>query len=301
MRFKYYFTIIFSLIYLSIFAQRSEIGIFGGGAYYIGDLNPSSHFLQTSPAGGVIYRYNFNPRFAVRANFFITRVEGSDAVSKFNPERNLSFRSVINDASVVFEFNFLPFIAGNSKYPFTPYVFAGVTLFHFNPQASLDSSIVDQTGKVLYNSGWYNLQPLGTEGQGTTEYPQRKTYSLTNFAIPFGLGLKFSVFKNTALSLEYGLRRTYTDYLDDVSTTYVDPIALSAENTPVSAALADKTITSNGKQSVNTEGKQRGNSKNKDWYSFFGITLQIRIKFYEEPCPAYNKKGKTFKEYKNRY
>ncbi|MEI7594795.1 MAG: DUF6089 family protein [Bacteroidota bacterium] len=289
------------LIFISFssFAQRSEFGLFGGGSYYIGDLNPKAHFLLTKPAVGIIYRYNFDPRFAFKGNAYFGSVAGDDAVSKYNVKRNLSFTSTISEFSAQLEFNFFPFITGNEKYPFSPYVFAGVSLFRFNPKAELKDDIVNGNGKIVYHKGIYELQPLGTEGQGTSAYPDRKAYSLTKFAIPFGVGIKYNLFKKVSIGLEYGLRRTQTDYLDDVSTTYADPTVLSSENTPVASALADKTVPVTG-QVVNNKDLQRGNSKNKDWYSFFGVSIVFRLKFGNETCPAYGKQ-KNYKEYRNKY
>ena len=291
--------VFFVFINLSSFAQRSEFGVFGGGSYYVGDLNPKKHFLLTKPAAGLIYRYNFNPHFAFKGNAFLGSVEGDDSKSGYNVKRNLSFVSPITEFSAQIEFNFFPFITGNSKYPFSPYVFAGVSLFKFNPKGELKDDIVNSNGKVLYHKGTYALQPLGTEGQGTSYYPDRKPYSLTKFAIPFGVGIKYNLFRKVSIGLEYGLRRTQTDYLDDVSTTYANPSVLSSENTPVSSVLSDKTEVVEG-QIINNTDLQRGNSKNKDWYSFFGVSVVFRLKFGNETCPAYGKQ-KKFKEYQNKY
>lgn len=256
-----------------IFAQRSEVGLLGGGSYYIGDLNPTKQFLMTRPAAGILYRYNFNPRFAFKGNFFYGTVAADDAVSKFNKDRSLSFKSHVSDFSAELEFNFLPFVPGNSKFPWTPYVFAGISLFKFNPLG-------------FYQGKWIELQPLHTEGQGTTIYPDRKPYSLTSFAIPFGLGVKYNFWRTYSLGFEYGLRKTFTDYLDDVSSTYADPRVLSSQNGPVAAYFGDPSKTPGD---ITNIGMQRGNSQNKDWYSFFGITISSKIRFKGETCPVYEK------------
>ncbi|MFH0892889.1 MAG: DUF6089 family protein [Bacteroidota bacterium] len=269
----------------SIKAQRSEVGFFGGTSYYIGDLNPYKQFLMIRPAGGIVYRYNFNPRFSFKGNFFYGNVAGDDLISDFNAKRNLSFKSVVADFSAEGEFNFLPYITGNPKYPFTPYIFGGISMFKFNPKAN-------------YEGTWYALQPLGTEGQGTSMYPDRQPYSLTSFAIPFGLGFRFNLFGKISLGFEYGMRRTFTDYLDDVSSTYADPYTVGSENGPTALVLSDRTIRDLGETPNNTD-LQRGNSKNKDWYSFAGIILSFRIKAGKENCPAYGKSRK-FHEYDSR-
>jgi hypothetical protein len=254
---------------------RNEVGIFGGVSYYVGDLNPSKHFLLSKPGFGIIYRYNISPRFALKINGFYGTLEGSDASSKANVSRNLSFKSYITDISAEIELNFMRYITGHEHYKFSPYIFTGISLFNFNPKARLEGS-------------WYALQPLGTEGQGTTLPNVSKRYSLTNVAIPFGLGIKYSPAKFLCIGAEWGLRKTFTDYLDDVSTVYADPVVLAAENTEIAAMLADRTVTPDG-TAVNNTGLQRGNSKTKDWYSFAGIFVQFRIQQKHGLCDAYKK------------
>lgn len=263
---------------------RSEVGVFGGVSYYVGDLNPSKHFLLSKPAFGIIYRYNISPRFALKINGLYGTIEGSDAISKANSSRNLSFKSYITDISVQIELNFLKYITGHDKYKFSPYIFAGISLFNFNPRAQI-------------NGSWYALQPIGTEGQGTTLPNVSKRYSLTNVAIPFGLGIKYSPAKFLCIGAEWGLRKTFTDYLDDVSTVYADPVILAAENTEIAAMLADRTIRADG-EAVNNTGLQRGNSKTKDWYSYAGIFVQFRIKQKNGLCDAYKKHPKIKIRYK---
>jgi hypothetical protein len=254
---------------------RSEVGVFGGVSYYVGDLNPSKHFLGSKPAFGIIYRYNISPRWALKVNGFYGTLQGSDMASKENIDRNLSFKSAITDISAQIELNFLRYVTGHDRYFISPYIFTGISLFNFNPKAQ-------------YEGSWYALQPLGTEGQGTTIPGVGKRYSLTTVGIPFGLGLKYSPAKFMCIGFEWGLRKTFTDYIDDVSTMYVDPVILAAENTPIAAQLADRTLPQAG-ESVNNTGLQRGNSRTKDWYSFAGIFVQIRIKPKTSTCPAYEK------------
>jgi hypothetical protein len=208
-------------------------------------------------------------------------VAGDDAKAKFNVERNLSFKSSIIEFSSQLELNFLPYQTGNDKAYFTPYIFAGIAIFSFNPKAE-------------YDGDWYSLQPLGTEGQGTSA-TSLKPYSLTKISFPFGIGVKYSIGKNVGIGAEWGLRKTTTDYLDDVSTTYADPLILNAEHGSISALLADRSL--NGK---NTEdvGKQRGNSNTKDWYSFAGAFIVFKFNSKAKSCPAYSKHHyKKFNEF----
>jgi len=263
------------ITFVSVFtvnAQRNEIGLMLGTTYYLGDLNPSKQFLLTKPAIGILYRYNFSTRWALKIDGIYGTVAGDDAVAKFNVDRNLSFKSPIFEFSPQLELNFLNYMTGNTKKDyFTPYIFAGISVFAFKPKAE-------------FNGTWYDLQPLGTEGQGTSLYGTQR-YSLVNIAFPFGLGVKYSIGKSVCVGAEWGMRKTTTDYLDDVSTTYADPVILSAENGPISAILADRSTT------PHEIGTQRGNSNTKDWYSFAGIFITLKFKaFKDEKCPAYGKR-----------
>ena len=266
------------IAFISTQAQRNEIGLMVGTTYYLGDLNPSKQFLLAKPAFGLLYRYNLSTRWALKLDGLYGSIAGDDAVSKFNVQRNLSFKSNIFEFSPQLELNFLNYMTGNKKKDyFTPYIFAGVSIFAFNPQAE-------------YNGTWYSLQPLGTEGQGTTEVGTQH-YSLVDVAFPFGLGFKYSIGKSFCIGVEWGMRKTTTDYLDDVSTTYVDPAILKAENGPISAILADRSLT------PNEPGTQRGNSNTKDWYSFAGAFITIKFKAFKGgPCPAYGKR-QQYKEF----
>ncbi len=250
--------------------KTTEVGIFIGSSYYVGDLNPSGHFNRfTRPAGGGLLRLNFNSRYSVKAIASFGGIEGDDSYSDKAEyrNRNLSFKSNLMEFAVEGEFNFLPYITGNKRSAhISPYIFAGLAVYHFEP-------------KAYYYSRWYSLQPLSTEGQGTT-FSNDKRYSLTQFSIPFGVGLKINVSKHVGLNFEWGLRRTFTDYLDDVSGKYADVNLLASEKGPEAAGLSDRSLTSDG----NNTGRQRGNSLTNDWYSFAGVLLTYRLKGNEDRC-----------------
>lgn len=267
-----------SLFALPMFAQRKhkksvELGVFLGGSYYIGDLNPIRHFDQfTKPAGGLVCRYNFNPRLAARANFLLGRVEAHDEFSPFTgqQQRNLSFQSSITEFSTQLEFNFLNYEIGDEKAKFSPYLFGGIAGFSFEPEGQ-------------YYDEWVSLKPLATEGQGLPG-STAKSYKLFQISLPFGVGVKINVAKNMSLGLEWGMRKTFTDYLDDVSTRYYDPKKLEANKGTLSVAMADQ---SKGVDAgYNNIGRQRGNPTTKDWYSFAGAVLTIRLKGKREECPG---------------
>jgi hypothetical protein len=250
-------------------AQRNEVGIYLGTSYYLGDLNPYKQFFLTKPAGGIIYRYIISYRLALKFDGLYGSVAGDDAKSKADVTRNLSFKSNIFEASSQLEYNFLPYLTGSKgKDNITPYIFAGLAIFHFNPQAE-------------YNGVWYALQTLGTEGQRTSD-SNLKPYSLTQVSIPFGLGIKCSIGNNFCVGAEWGLRKTFTGYIDDVNSVYSDPTVIAAENGPVAAALSDRSIKSSGQ---NDTGLKRGNGK-PDWYSFAGAFITYRFKTAgDKSCP----------------
>ncbi|TAL61362.1 MAG: hypothetical protein EPN85_05045 [Bacteroidetes bacterium] len=256
---------------LKISPKSSELGIFLGGSYYTGDLNPSGHFSRfTRPAAGLVYRVNLNPRISAKAvgSFGILEADDSYSSNDAHINRNLSFRSKIMEFAVEGEFNFLPYLTGSKKLALTtPYVFAGVAVYHFNPMG-------------FYQYRWYNLQPMGTEGQGSV-FSSEKTYSLTQFSIPFGLGLKVNTAKKVSINFEWGIRKTFTDYLDDVSGKYADPGLLASAKGPIAAALSDKSLTQEGGSNT---GRQRGNSYTKDWYAFAGVIITFRMKSKENEC-----------------
>jgi hypothetical protein len=265
---------------LTGFAQKpknksAEIGVFLGGSYYIGDLNPLGHFgPMTKPAAGAVFRYNLNQRFALRANVLFGTLQADDAIasSSMQQQRNLNFKSKITEFSVQAEFNFLDYQVGNERKKFSPYIFVGIGGFKFNPVAVYDN----------YN---YTLQPLGTEGQGLEGGP-RKKYKLVQLSIPFGVGVKTNLSKMISLSVEWGMRKTFTDYLDDVSTTYYDPAKLAASHGNVAAVASDPSKGTDPNYS--NVGRQRGNPTTKDWYSFAGIVLTLKLKEKRETCPGVN-------------
>jgi hypothetical protein len=283
---KIFFSLLICAFALSpTFAQRSEIGGFVGGSFYLGDLNPTGLFSQTHVAVGTVYRYNLNTRWALRGNVFWGTVTADD--EKHKNERNLSFRSRISEFSIQGEINFLPYFTGSrTKYGFSPYLFGGVGIFVFNPQAY-------RYDAAELKWRWYDLAPLSTEGQGLAEYPDKKAYSTTQFSFPFGIGFKYSLNSTFSIGLEWGMRYTLTDYLDDVSGTYVDLVVLKRERGDIAAELSDRSnpLTVDGNR-VNPVGSRRGSSNKTDWYSFAGITLTAKIgKGRQTNCPAHKESG----------
>jgi len=253
--------------------QWGDLGLVSGVTYYIGDLNPAIPFKMAKPAFGIIYRHNFNTRISVRMHGIRGTVAGDDSKSRFNPPRNLNFESKITEAGVQFELNFFEYFVGSHMHSITPYLFGGASVFFFKPFGNVNGSNVE-------------LQPLGTEGQGTSQYSDRKPYDLYAFAMPFGLGVKYSLNKIFGVSAEWGMRKTTTDYLDDVSKTYYMDLAGTSPSTASVAQLASDPSLSH------STGMQRGNSRNTDWYSFAGVSLTVKIRMLsKEKCLDHQREG----------
>ena len=252
------------------YKPNKEFGILGGTGYYIGDMN-STHFNNLHVAGGITYRINFDRRFSFKASALYTNIYADDANSgnAIKVNRNLSFKSDIIELSGQVEFNFLPYETGNSLYNWSPFVFLGIATYSHNPMAEAP------------DGQWYDLQNLGTEGQGTTTFPERKKYALTQLSMPFGGGVKIGVSPSFNIIFEYGLRKTATDYLDDVSTTYVfDQGDWPTDMSSLSRDLSDRNLSGSNMQ-INMA---RGDATNNDWYSVAGVTLSFKIKGNRKGC-----------------
>lgn len=249
------------------FLGRSEIILSAGGMNYIGDLNNQSVISTPHLAFGAGMRARLDNRWALRAEVAYGNVS---CMHDYIERRNLSFRSHIYEAAVVGEFTFQPFGAGATEKLWTPYLYGGIGFFHFSPEASY----IDVDG----TEQWVPLQPLHTEGQGTTQYLDRRPYALLQLCMPFGVGVKFRLGKTFTLTAEYGFRKTWTDYLDDVSTTYVGSEVLlnSSGDGEMSARMADRTNeVIEGYE--NDPGIKRGDDSLKDWYAFFHVSLGVSL------------------------
>jgi len=247
------------------YKPNKEFGVLGGTGYYLGDMN-STHFNNLHVAGGITYRKNFDRRFSFKSSALYTNIYADDANSSdaIKVNRNLSFKSDIIELSGQVEFNFLPYETGNALYSWSPFVFIGAAIYNHNPKAEAS------------DGQWYSLQELGTEGQTTTSFPNRKKYALTQLSMPFGGGIKIGVSENFNIIFEYGLRKAFTDYLDDVSMTYA---GIPSEFDNITIELSDRSL--DGPQSA---GIARGDETNNDWYSFSGITISFRIQGNTKGC-----------------
>ena len=264
---KYFATITVCLLagFGQLSAQSYEVGMALGLSNYAGELT-SNGFRSTEyhPAMGLFARYNHSPRLAAKASITLGQVSGSDANSgkASTLSRNLEFRSRVHEVAVMGEFNITPYAIRNNQGS-AIYLTAGLSGFYFNPQAPFQGRFVD-------------LQPLGTEGQGSSLYPDRDRYSRFAMAIPFGGGVKINVTNRANIGFELVMRRTFTDYLDDVSGSYPDIQSLYAEN-PLAATLSYRTPEYMGEQMPNPMGNARGNSAVKDYYMFALLTFSFNL------------------------
>nr|MDQ6889945.1 hypothetical protein [Bacteroidota bacterium] len=225
-----------------------------------------------------------NDWLGVRLAAEIGKLEGQDKVidtkgvnELWRKQRNLDFKSNIAEAYIaaeVFPLNLLNKDHEDYKPRLQPYGVIGVGAFHFNPKGSL----TDANGRKT----WYDLRPLHTEGEGFPEYPQKKEYALTQINIPMGLGAKYFISDRVNLSFEVLLRKTFTDYIDDVSTEYVDPKYfdkyLSAADAAIAKRIHDKVV---GivvpSLTRNSPGVQRGNPNLNDSYFTIFLKFGVRI------------------------
>lgn len=207
-------------------------GVLLGSASYTGDLD-DDFFPKFAKWGvGAHLSYHFHPHLYVQASYLTGEIGATDEASNDFARnwRNLHFRSKLNEFALTLHYE----IIGTKRHwrlrPFfTPYIYAGVGIFTFNPQARPDSSWVFAYPEVFGgNADYVDLQPLRTEGQGLNVpgYPERP-YALTQMSVPIGFGGRFAVAPNINIAGEIGLRKTFTDYLDDVSNIYAPPQVLA--------------------------------------------------------------------------
>jgi opacity protein-like surface antigen len=251
--------------FLFVQAQRVHIGVAGGLANYSGDLmDKLYHKKMTNGFIGLTVHYELLDNILIRGAYNFARVNGSDIYSEKENlrSRHLSFESAISEFSVVGEYH----IFNLYERRFSPYGFVGLGLYHFDPYT------LDSTGRKFF------LKPLGTEGQGI--YPDKKPYGLWQMAIPFGGGVKFAVSENIRIGIEIGMRKLFTDYLDDVSTSYPGYNDLLSANgqTAVDFSYRGDEVPG-GDPTFPTKDTQRGGAEQKDVYYFTGLSITFRPSF----------------------
>ena len=276
-----YLFILFLSSVLFVPAQRVFIGVAGGLANYNGDLlDKLYHSKLTNGFIGLTVHYELQDQILIRGSYNFARVNGSDIYSEKEElrMRNLHFESALSEFSIVGEYYFFNLYERR----FSPYGFVGLGIFHFNPYA------YDSLERKVF------LKPLSTEGQGI--YPDKKPYSLWQPTIPFGGGVKFAISENLRIGFEIGLRKTFTDYLDDVSTSYPDQNDLLAARgqTAVDFSYRSDEIPG-GDPAFPTKATQRGGATQKDMYYFTGLNISFRPSFGgggSSRSRGFGKKGK---------
>lgn len=242
---------------------------------------------KTKIAGGLIARYNYGPYLTFKGTALYGQIEGADANyandDPYRKRRNLSFKSDIVEFSIQGEWNILGYENTRTSYAWTPYLFGGISVFRFNPKAQFKyvAGLHDATLQAQ-DGDWIELQPLGTEGQETTKFNDKRRYALTQVSIPFGVGAKWQLNDHWAFGIDFGLRKTFTDYLDDVSSIYVDNIIVGGASGPMAVAMKDRAQEVGEAPFENND--LRGNSGTKDWYMMGGLTITYRILGGRQPC-----------------
>ena len=289
---------------------KLEVGAGIGPMFFLGDLGGSHGVGKTFVKDLDIpltklnkgFYLNLYPAewlgFRIAGN--ISKLEGDDAQApndggreKSRLHRNLKFRSDLKEAYGAIEFYPTVFFEkyDGLQYKIRPYAVAGIGVFHFNPQ-----------GEYINSNGstqWVDLKPLRLEGQGMAEYPDRKEYSLTQMNMLIGGGIKYYIKENFYVGFEILHRKTFTDYIDDVSTKYIDPRYFDQYLDPTHAAQARQLMyretiayPNTSRRYINT---QRGDPKENDAYFSsilrfgwrFGVeTMNSRIR-KQLKCPVY--------------
>ncbi|MDI3318302.1 hypothetical protein [Pinibacter soli] len=266
--------------------DNAEAGITIGPSNFLGDLGGNAgkgttflkdnNFPMTKLTVGAHLTFNPSPLIGVRLALNYGTLVGDDAIIKpkggyeeARLNRNQRFKSTLWEGflaaeifpTVMFEEN-----PDDVYHKLRPYGLIGVGAFHFNPQ-----------GKDPLTGNWVYLKPLSTEGQGFSEYPERKPYNLTQLCIPMGLGLKYYFNDNFAMGLEIIYRKTFTDYIDDVSTDYINPalfdqhFGAGSQKAEMAKRIADQRL------QIHPGDNKRGTPENKDAYYTVGLKLSFRL------------------------
>jgi hypothetical protein len=262
------------------------------------------------PGIGFSVYYHFLPRFLVRAQFNQGWIAAADS---FNDSfgrrwRNQHFRSPVTELSAHLVYEVFPTYDPLYRKRWSPYFFAGVGVFFFNPKAKPDPQWLKDYPEYFQDDRFVELQPLGTEGQFlvpqidplTGQIPQYpKPYSLTQICIPFGAGVRWKISPKFDMRFDIGLRKLFTDYLDDVSgIDYPNYEEMMAYN-PVAALFSDRSgyINDYSTRGVSASlvqrlggrefGEKRGNPKRDDWYAFVSLGVTMLI-YKPDRCPKYD-------------
>ncbi len=254
-------------------AQRFDIGLLGGISAYSGDLSRSEfqvNYVDVNPVGGAYVRLGVSEDISLRLSFALTKVEAQDGISNDVQNRGFNFRSNITELILVGEYDFFK-LGTPGRFVVSPSVFIGFGIFNYNPEGFIDGQ-------------WIELQPIGTEGQGLPNPNYDSPYSLTQAVLPIGGGLKFWLGEDVMIGLELGGRRTFSDYLDDISGTRVNYLDVLQGNGLLAARLSNPSIT-NPTETESLDYRRGG--PRTDWYYVTGISFSLRL------GTAFKRPGKT--------
>lgn len=243
----------------------------GNGGMYINDMNLRFTKLSGSVYFGIVYQQLAGVRLEATwgsvesADSILKGATNLDALSRYN--RNLNFRSSINEVALIGEFYPLPLFFKDQLPVLSPYIMAGLGYYRFNPQ-------------VLVNGRYVDAKPLSTEGQRFPEFRGRESYSLKQVNVPVGFGVKYELSQLFNLRLEVLHRFLFTDHLDDVSGTYIDRVLFDKNLPPMLAEQANAVynLKRNGEPRV---GSNRGNTDSKD--SYVTISLKVGVTLGRRP------------------
>jgi len=270
-------------------AYRYEWSFGIGASNFLGDLGGADdigtnglkdlEMKLSRPALTVGFRYKITQVLSLHSHLTYGQLRGDDKLTKefFRNNRNLNFKTDILEANLNFEAALISQKEGSlyrlrgirrtTTFEGSVYAFMGIGMFRFNPKGEFDGE-------------WYELQPLGTEGQGISEV--REPYKLTQMCIPFGIGARYFFNRRFGVGIELGLRKTFTDYIDDVSKTYYDNDAIRQKNGPIAAYLADPSISAQsgqaGQEIFTMPGEQRGDPRDNDAYMFAFVSIHYKIR-----------------------
>ena len=280
--------------------KSTHFSIFLGPSNYLGDLGGNTgvgkaflsdnNFKKRTFFYGVALTHYQYEAIGIRLNYSAGKIAGSDEDVTYKNKndnayyrfkRNLNFQSKISEGSLLFEifpFKFINYNRTIHQFSFQPYTVFGIGIYKFNPQGSYFDDIQD-------DYVWVDLKPLHTEGQGMTEYTNRKEYKSTQANIPFGMGIRYNISDKTSLSFEFIGRKLFTDYLDDVSTNFISPALFSKYLNEDDAAIAK--VINNKSNIIDPDnpylpGEKRGDPNHKDFYYSFNLKFSIRISKMKE-------------------
>lgn len=275
--------------------DRLEYGISLGSTKFVGDVNGSgprersfneiNHTLLSRSILGVYIGYHVINPITITASINIGKINGADSLERTLGQqadqrrgRRLLFRSNITELILAAEINPIGMLTNSFndvEHKLRPYITVGIGLFHFNPQGEY---VRPDNSKI-----WVDLKPLRTEGEGMSSHPERKEYNLTQFNMPIGLGIKYYFSSSIYTAIEYLYRKTFTDYIDDVSTRYIanqdfiNHFGAGNSFTAIAIQMANKAAFNNGgiaPPSYDANSK-RGSPLRKDAYNSVSIKIAI--------------------------